>query len=66
MVAITHDDELASVLTEVDEEVPENDELFNRIANKFEIELSFGMYIGHAPLTCLFNDESSRRCMPPC
>ncbi|KAJ7429219.1 hypothetical protein FB451DRAFT_697810 [Mycena latifolia] len=40
MVAVTHDDEWASVLNEADDEIPENQELISRILNKFNIEIT--------------------------
>ncbi|KAJ7483226.1 hypothetical protein FB451DRAFT_102346 [Mycena latifolia] len=46
MVAVTHDDELNSILTEADDEVPECDELIRRILNKFTVETtSDGVYL---------------------
>ncbi|KAJ7860336.1 hypothetical protein B0H13DRAFT_1120975 [Mycena leptocephala] len=38
IVAVTHDDELNSILTEADDEVPENHELISRILKKFTVE----------------------------
>ncbi|KAJ7483220.1 hypothetical protein FB451DRAFT_1555253 [Mycena latifolia] len=40
MVAVTHDDEWVSVLSEADNEVPPSDELISRILNKFTIEIT--------------------------
>ncbi|KAJ6526914.1 hypothetical protein DFH09DRAFT_164603, partial [Mycena vulgaris] len=42
MVAVTHDDEWASVLTKADEEVPQMDELISRISNKFDADIVSG------------------------
>ncbi|KAJ7708944.1 hypothetical protein B0H17DRAFT_1264538, partial [Mycena rosella] len=38
MVAVTHDDEWASVFNEADDRLPEPDELISRISNKFKID----------------------------
>jgi len=50
MVAVTHDDEWASVL-DTDEEVPDHGELIRRISNKFDIFISFGGVCLHARRT---------------
>ncbi|KAF7345422.1 Tkl tkl-ccin protein kinase [Mycena venus] len=41
-VAVTHDDEWASILTEQDSEVPADDELITRVLNKFKMSIVFG------------------------
>ncbi|KAJ7286908.1 hypothetical protein C8J57DRAFT_1707343 [Mycena rebaudengoi] len=42
MVAVTHDDEWASVLNEDDDEVPEETELIKRVLNKYKISFAQG------------------------
>ncbi|KAJ6568345.1 hypothetical protein DFH09DRAFT_433324 [Mycena vulgaris] len=42
MVAVTHDSEWASVLTEADDEIPDPFELITRISNKFSANISSG------------------------
>ncbi|KAF7345421.1 hypothetical protein MVEN_01560100 [Mycena venus] len=41
-VAVTHDDEWASILTEQDSEVPADDELITRLSNKFKMSIVSG------------------------
>ncbi|KAJ7483199.1 hypothetical protein FB451DRAFT_101826 [Mycena latifolia] len=45
MVAVTHDDEWASVLNEADDQVPENHELISRILSQFSVAILSGKYL---------------------
>ncbi|KAJ7708952.1 hypothetical protein B0H17DRAFT_1031325 [Mycena rosella] len=59
MIAVTHDDEWASVINETDEEIPENHRLLSRISNRFNIEITSGTFI---VTQGIFSDRLQRVC----